>query len=131
MSDEDREKIEQLQKLGWKFQRSCPDDLRVAGLMVAVHNDYTLDGVAMTFWLMTYAIPAEEQGFRDGVKTLAFRGEGRTDEEALDAIRVAWALYSDKLHHAPMCPANHYHGQRAPTYQCTCGAVEQQQRGES
>ncbi|MBN9123054.1 MAG: hypothetical protein J0I06_28600, partial [Planctomycetes bacterium] len=46
--------------------------------------------------------------------------------EALDRIRAQWALYSDKLHHAPMCPANHYHGQRAPTYRCTCGAVEAQ-----
>lgn len=31
---------------------------------------------------------------------------------------------TDKLHHAPMCPANHYHGQRAPTGRCTCGADE-------
>lgn len=118
------EQIENLQRVAWTASRSTPDDLREAGLMVAVHNDYTLNGERHTFWLMTYAVPSPE--FRSGRETIAFRGEGKTDQEALDRIRAQWALYSDKLHHAPMCPANHYHGQRAPTYRCTCGAVEAQ-----
>lgn len=28
----------------------------------------------------------------------------------------------DKFHHAPMCPANHFHRKRMPTGPCTCGA---------
>jgi hypothetical protein len=125
MNDRDYEKFQQLQQLAWTAQRSTPADLREAGLTVAVHNDYTLNGKQMTFWLMTYVVP--DPPFREP-KTLAFKGEGETDQEALDQIRAAWANYSDKLHHAPMCPANHYHGQRAPTYRCTCGAAEEAKR---
>lgn len=29
----------------------------------------------------------------------------------------------DDLHHAPMCPANHYHYQRLPNGPCSCGAA--------
>ena len=104
-------------ELEWKNLRSCADDLRKLGLKVAVHNDYSLNGVPHTFWLMTVE--------RDGL-TLAFKGEGETDQDALDQIRAAWAKLTDKRHHAPMCPANHYHGQRAPTYDCTCGAVAEE-----
>ena len=107
--------IESVQERAWHAVRSCPDDLREKGLSVAVHNDYRLDGERYTFWLMT----AEHNG-----QTIALKGEGKTDEEALDLIRAAWAKLTDKLHHAPMCPANHYHGQRAPTYRCTCGATD-------
>jgi len=53
---------------------ASPDDLRDLGWAVAVHNDYRLDGQNHTFWLMT----------RGGQ---AVKGEGRTDSEALDAIR--------------------------------------------
>lgn len=28
----------------------------------------------------------------------------------------------DDLHHAPFCPANHWHKTRMPTRPCTCGA---------
>lgn len=28
----------------------------------------------------------------------------------------------DDLHHAPCCPANHFHQRRMPTGRCTCGA---------
>lgn len=124
MSDE----REDLLKRCWDAERSHPDDLRAAGLTVAVHNDYTLNGERMTFWLMTYPLPPEKVEFRSGVKTIAFKGEGKTDQEALDRIRAQWAEYSDKSHHAPMCPANHYHGQRAPTYRCTCGAAAEAAR---
>ena len=41
---------------------------------MAVHNDYRLDGVPHTFWLLT-------KGDR------CVKGEGRTDKEALDSIR--------------------------------------------
>lgn len=52
--------------------------------MVAIHNDYRLDGENFTFWLMTKSFP-------DG-STRAVRGEGRSDVEALDLIRreVPW-----------------------------------------
>ena len=51
------------------------DDIRALGWVVAVHNDYRLDGEAHTFWLFT----------KDG---RAIKGEGRTDAEALDRVRV-------------------------------------------
>ena len=56
-------------------ERFAPDDLRAAGWSVAVHNDYRLNGVAHTFWLMT-------KGDR------CVKGEGRTDAEALAQIRA-------------------------------------------
>ena len=54
---------------------SRPDDLRSLGLTVAVHNDYRLNGVPHTFWLMT------------DVTGMSYKGEGKTDAEALDQIR--------------------------------------------
>ncbi len=42
---------------------------------MAVHNDYRLGGVPHTFWLMVKG-------------EVAVKGEGRTDEEALDAVRT-------------------------------------------
>jgi hypothetical protein len=48
-------------------------DLRSAGWSVAVHNDYRLNGAAMTFWLLTH--PAG----------LWVKGEGATDAAALEA----------------------------------------------
>lgn len=59
-----------------RAMRHSPDDLRARGWTVAVHNDYMLDGVAMTFWLLTHA------GNGRFVK-----GEGLTDVEALDQCR--------------------------------------------
>jgi hypothetical protein len=72
-----------------KLQRESPADLRAAGLTVAVHNDYRLNGRAMTFWLMTWTNPAGE--------TLAFKGEGETDGDALDQVRVAFASARNKV----------------------------------
>jgi phosphotransferase system HPr-like phosphotransfer protein len=106
--------LERIAERLWKSSRSSCADLRKSGLTVAVHNDYRLDGKSMTFWLFT----AEHQG-----QVIALKGEGESDEEALDAVRAQWAKLTDKLHHAPMCPANHYHGKRAPTGGCTCGAA--------
>lgn len=54
--------------------RHTPFDLRCRGWMVAVHNDYRLDGERFTFWLLT-------KGDR------CVRGEGKTDLVALDRIR--------------------------------------------
>lgn len=52
--------------------------LRDAGWMVAVHNDYRLNGETMTFWLLTHP---------DG---RWIKGEGPTDLAALtDAGRAA------------------------------------------
>jgi len=95
--------------------RGSPADLRAQGLTVAVHNDYRQDGEDRTFWLMTYARP--------GHPTCAYKGEGKSDAEALDQIRAMFARDTDKLHHAPLCRANHFHGTRAPTGPCTCGAA--------
>lgn len=105
----------------WDRLRGLPDDLRAAGLTVAVHNDYQLDGKPHTFWLMTAQVGADHNG-----KPLvrAFKGEGTTDREALDQIRAAYANATDDHHHSPMCPANHYHGMWAPLGGCTCGAIE-------
>ncbi len=49
-------------------------DLRDNGWMVAVHNDYRLNGRDMTFWLM-----AHQSG-------LYLKGEGPTDMDALMEI---------------------------------------------
>lgn len=49
--------------------------------MVAVHNDYRLSGEDYTFWLLTKEFPEE------GI-TLAVRGEGHTDTDALDQVRT-------------------------------------------
>jgi hypothetical protein len=62
-------------------------DLRAAGWRVAVHNDYRLNGVDMTFWLMTHPSGVYAQG------------EAATDIEALQQIksqaggkvRLTWA----------------------------------------
>lgn len=53
-----------------------PEDIRAEGWDVAVHNDYRLNGEHRTFWLFT-------KGSR------AVKGEGRTDAEALDEVRIA------------------------------------------
>ena len=50
--------------------------LRKAGWMVAVHNDYNLNGKKHTFWLFTH---------RSGVWA---KGEGRTDRRALAAAEA-------------------------------------------
>jgi len=94
--------------------RGSADDLREKGFAVAVHNDYRHDGHKWTFWLMTIKV---------GDRVHAYRGEAKTDAEALDFIRAEYARDTDALHHAPACPANHYHGKRAPTGRCTCGAA--------
>ena len=52
-----------------------PDDIRAAGWIVGVHNDYILAGERFTLWLFT-------NGDNQFV-----RGEGRTDTDALDNVR--------------------------------------------
>lgn len=59
--------------------KGTADDLRALGWRVAVHNDYMLDGVLHTFWLVT-------QEREDG-SIEALKGEGTSDIEALDQIR--------------------------------------------
>lgn len=54
--------------------QSLPDDIRKEGWMVAVHNDYRQSGKLHTFWLFT----KEDK---------AIKGEGETDQEALNIIR--------------------------------------------
>lgn len=55
------------------------DVIRSRGWMVAVHNDYRLNGEPHTFWLFT----------KDG---RAVKGEGRTDSEAI--AHVVSAIHS-------------------------------------
>jgi hypothetical protein len=57
-----------------------PHDLRAAGWVVAVHNDYKFSGKPMTFWLLTKQVPGSQF-------PLCLKGEGATDREALDQIR--------------------------------------------
>lgn len=57
------------------------DDLRAQGLMVAVHNDYRLNGVAHTFWL-----------FVDEATGMSYKGEGKTDAEALTKVREKFLM---------------------------------------
>ena len=99
---------------------SSPADIRAAGWVVAVHNDYKLAGVPHTFWLFTreevpgdpeYAITGRGQG-------RFARGEGRTDADALNVVRMmvglplrrviepdpALATYCDGPHTPPDCP---------------------------
>jgi len=52
--------------------------------MVAVHNDYRLNGEAMTFWLLTHP---------DGRWV---KGEGKTDAEALNQIRASLTTRNQK-----------------------------------
>ena len=101
----------------WQAVRGSPDDLRARGLTVAIHNDYRLNGESMTFWIMVFKTRHMEAA-------IAFKGEGTTDQEALDQIRAEFANLTDDWHHAPLCPANHYHGKRAPTGPCSCGATD-------
>ena len=56
------------------------DDIRARGLNVAVHNDYQQDGEHYTFWLFT-----------DPASGKWFKGEGKSDAEALDQIRAQLA----------------------------------------
>ena len=56
------------------IDQSVPGDIRAQGWMVAVHNDYRLNGELYTFWLFT----------KDG---RAVKGEGKSDAEALNEIR--------------------------------------------
>lgn len=58
------------------LEQSSPDDLRAAGWTVAVHNDYRQGDLPHTFWLLT----------KDG---RAVKGEGLSDQMALDDIRTA------------------------------------------
>ena len=55
-------------------QQATPDDIRAAGWMVAVHNNYRQDGKLHIFWLFT-------KGDR------AVQGEGTTDAQALNKIQ--------------------------------------------
>lgn len=61
------------------FGSHNPNDLRDLGLYVTAHHDYSINGLRMTFWLVTWT--------RAGAPALAFKGEAGSDAEALDIIR--------------------------------------------
>ncbi len=58
---------------------ALPNDIRRAGWMVAIHNDYRLNGKHCTFWSFTKKLPS-------GI-TVAVKGEGESDAVALNAVR--------------------------------------------
>lgn len=66
-----------------EIPEGCPDDIRALGWAVAIHNDYRQLGVPFTFWLFT-------KGER------AIKGEGRTDADALRAVRAMLAAVPDQ-----------------------------------
>jgi hypothetical protein len=48
----------------------------------------------------------------------------RVEGKQLRDFAIKWKLFEfDGAHHAPRCPANHYHQQRLPTGACNCGAA--------
>lgn len=61
-----------------RLREASPEDIRALGWVVAVHNDYRLNGVPHTFWLFT----------KDGREV---HGEGLTDAAALNCVRAALA----------------------------------------
>lgn len=78
-----------------QLEAELPNDIRENGWAVAVHNDYRLDGETYTFWLFT-------KGGR------AVKGEGRTDAEALNQIRVALGSLSPATAPAHCTECSHY-----------------------
>jgi len=68
--------IETLRNQVELLRQNSADDIRAEGWTVAVHNDYRLHGVNHTFWLFTKG-------------TSCTKGEGSTDAEALNQIRVS------------------------------------------
>jgi len=69
--------IDQLVKSIAHLRGSNADDLREKGWLVAVHNDYVQNDIRMTFWLLTHSPTGR-----------FVRGEGCTDEDALDLCRA-------------------------------------------
>jgi hypothetical protein len=79
----DLERVIALARRGLTAKDDALEHLRALGWMVAVHNDYQLNGVFHTFWLFTHP---------DGRYV---KGEGTSDCEALsDAIRTLKKRYS-------------------------------------
>ena len=61
-----------------RVRDSNPDDIRALGWTLAVHNDYSVEGSSLTFWLFT------------DPKTGRFlKGEGYSDAAALNRVREA------------------------------------------
>lgn len=69
-----------------RLSGSIADDLRTAGWLVAVHNDYVQAGERFTFWLLTHAASGR-----------FVKGEGHSDAEALCAIRAKLKVLPDVL----------------------------------
>lgn len=74
LAAEDR--IAELERERETARADAPYDIRASGWVVAVHNDYHLNGVLHTFWLFT-------KGDR------AVKGEGQSDLDALNQVRAA------------------------------------------
>ena len=49
-----------------------------------------------------------------------------TVEQAREVARKEQWFFYDSFHHAPLCPANHWHQQAFPSPFCTCGARARQ-----
>ncbi len=102
--------------------RSSANDLRAKGLRIEAHAETRLSsGEEGIVWTFSFRVDGTDSPSWAGRTVI--RAEGKTDAEALDIVRAEYAQMTDDLHHAPMCPANHYHGKRAPTGPCSCGAA--------
>lgn len=84
----------------WKLKESVPDDIREAGWVVAVHNDYRINGEPYTFWLFTKPLTSTDnvssalpEILRTSEGTFV-KGEGKTDKEALNEVRRKLGLKS-------------------------------------
>ncbi|WP_428988192.1 hypothetical protein [Methylocapsa aurea] len=75
ITEEEKGYARGLRDAGYQAEAS-PEDLRARGWTVAVHNDYRLDGVPHTFWLLTSG-------------TRCVKGEARSDAVALNLCRAA------------------------------------------
>jgi hypothetical protein len=64
-----------------------------------------------------------ERGMFRRAEIIPLKG-GRTIYDAMKRRQVL-----DNLHHAPACPANHFHRQRLVFQRCTCGATRQMRDG--
>lgn len=81
--------------------------LRDAGWVVAVHNDYTVAGVAATFWLLTRG---DKFIKGEGPSDAAALRRALNQAKAIDAtitkvlvpsVKEAWAEYSNNIHTGP------------------------------
>jgi hypothetical protein len=68
--------LAELETRARRLEAGLPDDIRAAGWMVGVHNDYIMEGRRHTFWLFT-----------NNATGRFVKGESTTDAQALNWVR--------------------------------------------